>query len=83
MAPFQCSRKAGLMTTLTAYIEWDEETKVYVGVVPGVSGAHTQGATLDELHANLKEVLALCFEEDEELRRRPPRFVGVQQIEVA
>lgn len=46
--------------TYTAYIAWDEETQLYVGLVPGVPGAHTQGATLDELKANLKEVLELC-----------------------
>lgn len=51
------------MRTFTAYIEWDEETKLYVGIVPGISGAHTQGATLDELQANLQEVLELCLEE--------------------
>lgn len=37
------------MRTLTAYVEWDPETKLYVGIVPGIAGAHTQGATLDEL----------------------------------
>ncbi|KAB8318994.1 type II toxin-antitoxin system HicB family antitoxin [Tolypothrix campylonemoides VB511288] len=51
------------MKTFTAYIEWDAETKLYVGIVPGIFGAHTQGATLDELKANLKEVLELCLEE--------------------
>jgi predicted RNase H-like HicB family nuclease len=60
-------QKGQIMTTLTAYIEWDEETGLYGGVVPGVPGTHTQGATLDELHANLKEVLALCLEEDGDL----------------
>ncbi len=49
------------MKTFTAYVEWDPETQLYV--VPGVSGAHTQGATLDELHHNLKEVLGLCLVE--------------------
>lgn len=49
--------------TFTAFVEWDPETKLYVGVVPGVRGAHTQGATLDELQANLREVLELCLEE--------------------
>ena len=48
--------------TFTAYIEFDEETQLYVGVVPGITGAHTQGATLDELRDNLKEVLELCME---------------------
>ncbi len=51
------------MKTFTAYIEWDAETKLYVGMVPGIPGAHTQGASLDELHQNLKEVLELCLEE--------------------
>ena len=31
-----------VMTTLTAYIEVDEETGLYVGIVPGIPGAHTQ-----------------------------------------
>lgn len=71
------------MTTLTAYIEFDEETRLFVGVVPGVPGAHTQAASLDELRANLEEVLGLCLEENADLRDRLPKFVGVQQIEVA
>jgi len=66
--------------TFTAYVEWDEETKLYVGIAPGIPGAHTEGATLDELNQNLKEVLELCLEElsDENF----PQFVGLQQIEV-
>jgi predicted RNase H-like HicB family nuclease len=55
------------MTTLTAYIEFDEETKLYVGSVPGIPGAHTQAASLDELRANLQEVLELCLEEPDSL----------------
>ena len=49
------------MSTVTAYVEWDPETKLFVGIVPGIRGAHTQGATLDELRANMKEVLELCI----------------------
>jgi predicted RNase H-like HicB family nuclease len=71
------------MTTLTAYIEFDEETKLYVGSVPSIPGAHTQAASLDELRANLHEVLELCLEEQTDLRDQLPKFVGVQQIEVA
>ena len=70
------------MKTYTAYIEFDPETNLYVGVVPGIPGAHTQGATLDELHANLKEVVELCLEEDPGIDENPPRFVGLQQVEV-
>ena len=51
------------MRVFTAYVEWDPETKLYVGFIPGIPGAHTQGATLDELHKNLQEVLDLCLEE--------------------
>ncbi|MGY4706872.1 type II toxin-antitoxin system HicB family antitoxin [Candidatus Bipolaricaulota sp. J31] len=70
------------MRTFTAYIERDPETKLYVGIIPGIPGAHTQGATLDELQKNLKEVLELCLEENPELKEDLPRFVGLQQVEV-
>ena len=73
------------MKTFTAYIEWDPETKLYIGIVPGVPGVHTQGASLDELHKNLKEVLELCLEEAREAGETTdhPQFFGLQQIEVA
>jgi len=48
--------------TFTAYVERDEETGLYVGTVPGLPGAHSQGATLDELQKNLAEVIALVLE---------------------
>ncbi len=71
------------MKTFTAYVEWDPETKLYVGIVPGILGGHTQGATLDELQQNLKEVLELCLEEyTAEAIADLPRFVGLQQIDV-
>lgn len=54
---------------ITAYIERDVETGMYVGIVPGIPGAHTQAENLDELQINLKEVVELCLEEmDEESR---------------
>lgn len=71
------------MTTFTAYIEHDDQTGLYVAIVPGVPGAHTQAASLDELRANLREVLQLCLEEQGDLREQRPTFVGVQQIEIA
>ncbi len=71
------------MKTFTAYVEWDPETNLYVGIVPGIPGAHTQGATLDELQSNLKEVMELCLEEYKGATEDLPRFVGLQQIEVA
>jgi len=71
------------LSAFTAYVEWDPETKLYVGIVPGIPGAHTQGATLDELQSNLKEVLQLCLEEYEGPTEDLPKFVGLQQIEVS
>jgi len=65
--------------TVTAYVEWDPQTKLYVGIVPGIPGAHTQAATLDELRQNLKEVVELCVEEH---GVEMPHFVGIQQIEI-
>jgi predicted RNase H-like HicB family nuclease len=74
---------AWMMKTVTAYVEWDPETKMYVGVVPGIPGAHTQGETLDELNRNLIEVVSLCLEELKDQLDELPHFVGLQQIEVA
>lgn len=71
------------MRTFTAYVEQDTETGLFVGIVPGIPGAHTQAATLDELRRNLKEVLELCLEEYEGPSEDLPKFVGLQQIEIA
>jgi len=71
------------MYKITGYIEKDPETGLYVAIVPGIPGAHTQAETLDELQKNLKEVVELCLEEmDEEARKQIPEFVGIQQLEV-
>lgn len=72
-----------IMKVFTAYVELDMETGLYVGIVPGIPGAHTQSATLDELQRNLKEVLELCLEDYEGPGESLPKFVGLQQIEVA
>lgn len=56
---------------------------MYVGIVPGIPGAHTQAATLYELQVKLKEVLELCLQEYKGDLDDLPKFVGVQQIEVA
>jgi predicted RNase H-like HicB family nuclease len=72
------------MYRITGYIERDPETGLYVAIVPGIPGAHTQAETLDELQKNLKEVVELCLEEmDPEAKKQLPEFVGIQQIEVA
>jgi predicted RNase H-like HicB family nuclease len=70
------------MRTFSAYVQWDPETRLYVGLVPGLPGAHTQAASLDELNANLREVLELCLQEYKGAPDDLPHFVGLQQVEV-
>jgi predicted RNase H-like HicB family nuclease len=49
--------------TYSAVIERDPDTGLFVGFVPGFPGAHSQGATLDELNANLHEVISMLLED--------------------
>jgi len=30
------------MRSFVAYVEWDPETRLYVGIVPGIPGAHRE-----------------------------------------
>lgn len=68
------------MRTFTAVVEQDPDTGLYVGYVPGFSGAHSQGETLDELRENLREVIDMLLEDGEPLL--DAAFVGTQQIAV-
>jgi predicted RNase H-like HicB family nuclease len=47
--------------TFTAVVERDADTGFYVGFIPGLPGAHTQAESLDELNANLREVVELLL----------------------
>ena len=69
------------MRTFTFIVERDPDTGVLVGSVPGWPGAHTQGATLDELEANLREVIEMLLEDGEP--DLESEFVGLQTIRVA
>ena len=40
------------------------EDGYYVGEVPQSKGCYSQGETIDELMANIKEVIELCLEEE-------------------
>jgi predicted RNase H-like HicB family nuclease len=55
-------RRRGILRTYTAVIEKCPDTGLFVGYIPGMRGAHSQGETLDELNRNLKEVLELVLE---------------------
>lgn len=82
MVVFCIRHSGGVLLRETRFrVWWDPTTRLYVGFVPGIAGAHTQAATLDELQQNLKEVLELCMQELEP--ENLPHFVGLQQIELS
>ena len=66
------------MKQYTAVVEKCSDTGLYVGYVPGFPGAHTQAETLDELQANLKEVLEMLMEDGEP--KLESEFVGTHTI---
>jgi len=62
-------------------IERDLDTGYYVGYMPEFPGAHSQGLTIEELHANLVEVVTMLREDPD-----PPKqveLIGTQQLVVA
>ena len=52
------------MKNFTAVVEKCAQTNLYVGYVPGFIGAHSQGATLDELQQNLQEAINLLLDDE-------------------
>ena len=69
------------MKNYTAVVEHCTETDLYVGYVPGFPGAHSQGATLDELKENLQEVITMLLEEGEP--QLEAEFIGTQNLVLA
>ena len=69
------------MRTFSIVVERDPETGFYVGHVPGWPGAHSQGQSIEELQANMQEVVALLLEDGEP--RLESEFIGVHTIKVA
>jgi predicted RNase H-like HicB family nuclease len=62
-------------------VEKCPDTELYVGYVPGFPGAHSQAETLDELQANMQEVIGMLLEDGEpELEAE---FIGMQTVKVA
>jgi predicted RNase H-like HicB family nuclease len=68
------------MRTFTAVIERCPDTGLYVGYVPGLPGAHSQGQTIDELNVNLAEVIELLLQDGEPVLES--EFVGTQTVQV-
>ena len=68
------------MRNFTAVVERDPETGLFVGYIPGWAGSHSQGAILDELRENLREVVTMLLEDGDP--RLEAEFVGTQSIAV-
>ena len=69
------------MKTFTAVVERDPVTGMLVGYVPGFPGAHSQAESLDELNANLREVIVMLLEDGEP--NLDAEFVGTQNVAIA
>jgi len=63
----------------TVLIEKDEDG-FYVATVPALKSCYTQAKTLEELYPRIKEVIALCLEEEQP---QLMQFIGLQQVEFA
>lgn len=68
------------MRSYTAIIERCPDTGLYVGYVPGLPGAHSQGETIDELNANLAEVIEMLLQDGEPALES--EFIGTQTVQV-
>jgi predicted RNase H-like HicB family nuclease len=68
------------MRSWNIVIERDAQTGLYVGYVPGWSGAHSQGETVAELKENLAEVISMLLEDGEPSLES--EFVGTQTVQV-
>jgi len=66
-----------------AHVMRDLKSGMYIGFVPEMLGAHTQGRTLDEVVAGLEELILVCLEGMHEEKRRPgSEFAGVLELKV-
>jgi predicted RNase H-like HicB family nuclease len=68
------------MRTYTAVIERCPDTGLYVGYVPGLPGAHSQGETIEELNRNLAEVIEMLLQDGEPALES--EFIGTQTVQV-
>jgi predicted RNase H-like HicB family nuclease len=69
------------MHKFIAVVEKCRDTGLYAGYVPGFPGAHAQGATPEELAANLREVVEMLLEDGEP--RLEADFIETREIIVS
>jgi predicted RNase H-like HicB family nuclease len=69
-------KRKAIDRTFTVLIEQDEDG-FYVATVPSLKSCYTQAKTVEALYPRIREVIALCLEEEEPVSMR---FIGVQQL---
>ena len=62
-------------------VEHCPKTNLFVGSVPGFPGAHSQAESLEELRANMREVIAMLLEDGKTAPES--EFVGTETLEVS
>ena len=65
----------------TVLIEQGEDG-AYIATVPALKSCYTQASTISELLEKIKEVIELCLEVEGDILPLP-KFIGVQQMEIA
>jgi predicted RNase H-like HicB family nuclease len=70
-----------MATDFDVVVERDAEG-FYVASVPTLQGCHTQARSLDELMNRVREVIALCLEEQGQ-PVEPLEFIGIQRVRIA
>ena len=63
--------------SFTVLIEQDEDG-YYVATIPALKSCYTQAKTVEALYPRIREVIALCLEEEDPV---PMKFIGVQQFQ--
>jgi len=69
-----------MTTDFDVVVERDAEG-YYVASVPSLHGCHTQARSLDELMERVREVIALCLEEQGS-PAEPLEFIGLQRVRI-
>lgn len=72
---------AEVVRSFSVLVERDLETGLLIGSVLGWVGAHSQGATHEELERRLTEVISMLLEDGEP--KLESEFVTLQTIRVA
>lgn len=74
-------RRHNMQRDFYVIIERDEDG-FFVGEVPALKACYAQGKTIDEMLKNIKEVIDLCLENQQEVSNNNIEFIGVQKVTI-